>query len=67
MRDRSRLISIEISDKAKKIYDGQPHKGEFVSDAIVEKHSRDSGTDLSAQVQELRERIERLERKEEEK
>jgi hypothetical protein len=40
MRDRSKLISIEISDMAKKIYDQQPHKGEFVSEAIIEKHNK---------------------------
>jgi hypothetical protein len=43
MRDRSKLISIEISDKAKKIYDDLPHKGEFVSDAIIEKWAKEHG------------------------
>jgi ketol-acid reductoisomerase len=37
MRDRSKVINVEISEQAKKIYDQQPHKGEFVSEAIIEK------------------------------
>jgi len=64
MRDRSKLISIEISDKAKKIYDKQQHKGEFVSDAIIEKADREQGNSLEdrvrvleAEVKELRERM----------
>ena len=61
MRDRSRLISVEISKQAKAIYDGQPHKGEFVSDAIVEKHSH--GTVTRAEYEELERRVKELEGK----
>ena len=61
---RKNAISIELNDKAKEVYKGLPKevkKGEWVSDAIVEKHSKDTGTDLSAQVQDLQERVEMLE------
>jgi hypothetical protein len=42
MRDRSRLISVEVSEQAKKIYDTKQHKGEFVSDAIIEKAAKEA-------------------------
>jgi hypothetical protein len=50
-RDRSRLISVEISHEAKKIYDRQPHKGEFVSEAI-EKHNKSTSEVFSPEQQE---------------
>jgi hypothetical protein len=39
------------------------HKGEFVSGAIVEKHSRSTGTDLETRVAELERRVKELEEK----
>ena len=63
MRDRSKLISIEISDKAKRIYDTVQHKGEFVSDAIVEKHSKDTGTDTQTQLDDHERRLKDLEKR----
>ncbi len=62
---RTDEISIKLRHEAKEICNNLPKKGkgEWVSDAIIEKHSRDSGTDLAAQVQDLRERVEKLERK----
>jgi polyhydroxyalkanoate synthesis regulator phasin len=59
-RDRSRLISVEISHEAKTIYDKQPHKGEFVSEAIT-KHAQDSGAGLETRVEKLEKRVEKLE------
>jgi len=64
---RDTEINIKLTPKAKDIYDTLPRpKNRYVSDAIIEKHERNNGTDLAAQVQELRERVERIERKEEE-
>jgi hypothetical protein len=56
---------IELTEAAIEIYKGlQRYKrGEFVSAAIIEKHERDTGTDLAAEIAELRERVERLEGK----
>jgi hypothetical protein len=67
-RDRSRLISVEISEQAKKIYDQQPHKGEFVSDAIIEKHGRSESLeakvkDLESKVKFLMEKLEEVRRR----
>ena len=58
-RDRSRLISVEISHEAKTVYDKQPHKGEYVSDAIIAKAQ--SGASLEARVSKLEKRVEKLE------
>ena len=59
-RDRSRLISVEISHEAKKVYDKQPHKGEYVSDAIIAK-AQNSSEELETRVSKLEKRVEKLE------
>ena len=59
-RDRSRLISVEISHEAKKVYDKQPHKGEYVSDAIIAKEQ--SGASLEQRIRDIEARLEKVER-----
>jgi capsule polysaccharide modification protein KpsS len=57
-------IDPTITDEAKKIYDNIPNRnerGRFVSNAIVEKHSRDTGTDLETRIAELERRVKELE------
>jgi hypothetical protein len=56
-RDRSRLISVEISHEAKTVYDKQPHKGEYVSDAIIAKAQNSSG-EIEARVEKLEKEVE---------
>jgi hypothetical protein len=48
-------INPTVTDEAEKIYDKLEHhvRGRFVSDAIIEKHSRDTGTSLEQRVAEL--------------
>lgn len=59
------LINTSVTDEAFEIYKGLPErrKGRFVSDAIIEKHQRDTGTDLQTQIDELRKRIGEIEAK----
>jgi len=60
MRRINPVVSQQAYDIVQKI--PKMHKGEWVSGAIVEKHARDTGTDLQAQIDELRARVERLEK-----
>jgi len=61
---RADEISIKLRHEAKEIYDNLPKKGkgEYVSDAIIEKHTRYTGTDLAAQVQDHEARLRKLEK-----
>ncbi|MFA5345835.1 MAG: hypothetical protein WC315_06140 [Candidatus Omnitrophota bacterium] len=55
--------TIDLSDKALDIYKKWGHKkSEKVSDAIVEKHSRDTGVSLEARVEKLEKAVEKLEK-----
>ena len=60
---RTDEISIKLRHEAKEIYTNLPAKGkgEWVSDAIVEKHSHDTGTGLEARVEVLEKKVEKLE------
>lgn len=52
-RDRSKAIGVELNEIAKKIYDNLPKhikKGEFLSDAIIEKNARENNTSISDQI-----------------
>lgn len=67
-RDRSKAISVELNKKAKEIYDYLPKhikKGEFLSDAIIEKNQRESNQSYITQEQfeELENRVKKLEEK----
>jgi len=61
---RTDEISIKLRHKAKEIYTSLPAKGkgEWVSDAIVDKHDHDTGTGLQARVDDLSRRVEKLEK-----
>ena len=60
---RKNIINTSVTLEAKAIYDGlHPRtKGIWVSDAIVEKHDRDTGTGLEARLEDIEKRLERLE------
>lgn len=57
-------INPTVTKQAEDIYNALPHhrRGEFVSDAIIEKHSRDTGTDIEARLQAVERWIERWEK-----
>lgn len=59
-------INPTITDEAKLIYTNiknRNERGTFVSDAIVAKHDRDTGTDLQTRIDDLEKRVEKLEKK----
>lgn len=60
---RTDEISIKLRHEAKTIYESLPKKGkgEWVSDAIVDKHEHDTGTGLQQRVEVLERKVERLE------
>lgn len=53
-------IDPTITDEAKRIYDdikNRNERGRFVSDAIIEKHARQTGPDLQTRVEELEKKV----------
>ncbi len=55
-------INPTVTEQAKKIYDNLPLKDKkhFVSDAIIEKHARQTGTDLQTKVDELEKKVQAI-------
>lgn len=60
---RSDEISIKLRHEAKQIYDSLPAKGkgEWVSEAIIEKADREQGNTLIQQIEEIRQHVKELE------
>ncbi len=59
------LINTSVTDEAFDIYKGLPErrKGRYVSDAIIEKHQRDTGTSLEQRMDEIEKRMDEIEAK----
>jgi hypothetical protein len=57
------IINTSVTDSAYGIYKALPphRKGIYVSAALVEKHSHDTGTGLEARLEDIEKRLERLE------
>lgn len=56
-------INPTVTKQAEDIYNDLPHhkRGDFVSDAIVEKHEHDTGTGIEVRVAELERKVNELE------
>lgn len=57
-------LNIELTEESLKIYKAVPlfERSKFVSDAIIEKHTRDTGTSLEQRFDDIERRLQKLEK-----